>query len=192
MSSPTGLSTIKKRAILPASEGLMKGVRFDILTMMQTMHAVGLMPTDVYDRERHRLVELMSQQQDWQASALNLEPWVEAGTSRNVDMGRVRFTLTDEVDDSEPSPSFDWRIMIADYLEAAFDADPDTAVSELNHIGIQPKYRENRSGFSNFHHQSEFVLRMISKIQKDSRDMRMELLAEIEKLRAEIQELRGV
>lgn len=168
---------------------VMKGVRFDMLTLMHTMHGIGLMPTDIYETERDRLVELISRQQDWTASPLNIEQWKDAATNKKVDMERVRFTLTDEVDESEASPDFDWRVMVADYLEAAFDVDQDTAEKELDHLGVQPTYRENRSGFSHYHGQIEFLRRVAFKFQADSDNLRKEFHTEIGMLRAEIRRL---
>lgn len=97
-------------------------IKFEMLSLMTTMHAVGLMPDDDYQREKDRLVRDI---QSWGNPVVprDKQSWddgfqtIDAGNDRRVD--RINHLF-----DSSRIAHFDWKGVIADYLEAAYQAEP--------------------------------------------------------------------
>lgn len=113
----------------------MTSLHFDLLALIQSMHAVGLMPDDAYQSERSRLLSIIAEK-PWKSALFDLEHW-----RGHPDVGR-REGFASEVYYGDRPPiqqsNFDWKIIAADFLQAAFRPElQDEIESELRHLGIE-------------------------------------------------------
>jgi len=144
---------------------------------MQTMHALGLMPTETFEVERARLIELVTRD-GWTTTPLNLDAWIRSAAEADL------FDLTKvAVLGSFEARPFDWRAVIADYLKAAYrNANAEMVRDEICRLGVEADYDGGLS-VSTLHKEKWQAWSEASEQQREMRD-------EIEVLKEDIQQLR--
>lgn len=93
----------------------MSAVRFEMLSIMHTLHAVGLMPEDIYLRERDRLVMLLTEER-WHIGPLDFAEWTQEANHP------VRYGYFCPTERDGANYEFDWRFLISDFLKSAYGA----------------------------------------------------------------------
>jgi hypothetical protein len=117
----------------------MIAIKFEILSLMTTMHLVGLMPDDDYQREKDRLVRDI---QSWGNPVVQRDKkaW-EADRSyakgQEREDGRCEFLMG-----ATRSSEFDWKGAVADLLEVAFYSqsypfEREVIETEAAHLGVE-------------------------------------------------------
>jgi hypothetical protein len=118
---------------------VMIAIKFEMLSLMTTMHLVGLMPDDDYQREKDRLVRDI---QSWGNPVVqrNKKAW-EADCSFSKGQGREndRFEFLMA---APRTPEFDWKGAVADFLEVAFYSqgymsERDVIETEAAQLGVE-------------------------------------------------------
>lgn len=159
----------------------MIGIKFEILSLMTTMHAVGLMPDDIYQREKERLVG------DVIAYGSRTKPFDLADWSRDH---HPKHSNIFESDISKRMP-FDWRSVIANFLESAQISelwlyDESIIVEEAKRLGADSEYREYLTSSSTGFFQLEFLNRVIYHLQESTKSEISDLRQEIRQLKSEL------
>lgn len=174
----------------------MRAIRFEMLSIMQTLHAVGLMPDDVYEAERGRLVALI-EDQNWRANPLDFDKWMDRSGLGLPD-------ARDMIDEQEhrrfktkDGASFDWRVLIADLLKSASEIDDLNADSgsvieqEILHLGVSaPAYFGRRTIVSHLLSQEGNFTGWVRRIDGDCGSL-SGLRNEVAELREEVRRLRS-
>ena len=174
----------------------MTGIRFEMLSIMQTLHAVGLMPDDVYEAERARLVALI-EDQNWRANPLDFDKWMDKSGFGLPDAR----DMIDEQDHrrfkTKDGASFDWRVLIADLLKSALNIDDFNANSgsvieqEILHLGVSaPTYFGRRTIASHLLSRESTFTGWVRRIDDDCGSLG-DLRSEVTQLREEVRHLRS-
>lgn len=148
-----------------------------MLALMQTMHALGLMPTETFEVERARLVELITRD-GWTTSPLNLDAWIRSA-EEPYDLDLTKVSILGSFD----ARPFDWRAVIADFLKATYrDANWDKVREEICRLGVEADY-EGGLSVSTLHMEKWRARSMALEQQREMRD-------EIETLKEDVRQLR--
>lgn len=160
----------------------MIGIKFEVLSLMTTMHAVGLMPDDIYQREKERLVGDVIAYGS-RTKALNLADW-----ERHPDTEKWPILHEDDMSDRMP---FDWRAVIANFLESAHMsadwlrwANSGDIATEAKKLGVDNEYRDYLTA-------SSVGISELGLINRSICDLEYDTKSEISGLRQEIQQLRS-
>lgn len=168
----------------------MSFIKFEMLSIMQTLHSIGLMPDDAYERERERLV-LLLRSDNWSVKLHGGRRWKNKGSIFHLP------DPTDDLDTVSPKEqvktTFDWRVLVADLLQAAYEEpseDVEYIESEMCHLQVRP-HRDCK--------QTTTASLLLSRSRSSSNDIdRLQgphgpieaLRSEIEELREEVRKLR--
>ena len=161
----------------------MSFIRFEMLSLMQSMHALGLMPNEDYERERGRLVALLVEE-DCRTVPLGPNPFERSSIFDHL--------FADDLVESEnpevgTAHHFDWRFLIAKLLNASH-GDPseytDDVEGEMTHLAVRPHAACSQTTLSS---------ELLGRSQKSDRALGRlnELGGEVDALRAELEELRA-
>lgn len=119
----------------------MIGIKFEILSLMTTMHAAGLMPDEDYQIEKQRLVQELSERSGL-AGPLDIESWDEFRRRGDLDDQQLFNRITNAIETE--SDQFEWRGVISDFLESAYYAscwirgmNDEEILSEARRLGVQ-------------------------------------------------------
>jgi hypothetical protein len=162
----------------------MIAIKFEMLSLMTTMNAVGLMPDDDYQREKARLVSDLVTIGS-RTIPLDIEKWHSDGFSPNLESSKLQWGPED-FDISERMP-FDWKAIISNFLESAyrsshityFESHDRNIKTEAVKLGIETESQKSLSGTANSLMEHAYARRQI-----------MELKFAIDDLRAEVRQLR--
>lgn len=164
----------------------MIAIKFEMLSLMTTMHAVGLMPDDDYQREKARLVSNLLAIGS-RTIPLDIDKW-DDGFSPNLESSKLQWG-PEEFDACERMP-FDWKAVISNFLESAyrtshityFESHDGNIKTEAVKLGIETESQKTLSGTANSLMEHAYARRQIMELKF--------AIEQIDDLRAEVRQLR--